>query len=127
MTKTAVSLTPKDIEAYRRSALQGKPKRQEAVKARQSRAWQVAREAAMILKKQFGAQKVMVFGSLLHPALFHRQSDVDLVVWGLVGREYFRAASVLLDIDPSINIDLVAFEDARPGLQEVVLKEGQEL
>lgn len=127
MTKTAVSLTPKDIEAYRRSALQGKPKRQEAVKARQSRAWQVAREAARILKKQFGAQKVMVFGSLVHPALFHRQSDVDLVVWGLVGRDYFRAASVLLDIDPSISIDLVAFEDARPGLQEVVLKEGREL
>jgi len=127
MPKTAVSLTPKDIEAYRRSALQVKPKRQEAVEARRSSAWQVARKAARILKEQFGAQKVMVFGSLLHPALFHRQSDVDLVVWGLVGRDYFRAASVILDIDPSISIDLVAFEDARPGLQKVILQEGREL
>ena len=90
-------------------------------------AWQIAQQAARILREQFGAQKVMVFGSLVHPALFHRQSDVDLVVWGLVGRDYFRAASVLLDIDPSISIDLVAFEDARPGLQEVVLREGREL
>jgi uncharacterized protein len=127
MPKTAVSLTTKEIEAYRHSALQTKPKRQEAVQARQRRAWQIARKAARVLKKQFGAQKVMVFGSLVHPALFHRESDVDLVVWGLIGRDYFRAASVLLDIDPSISIDLVAFEDARPGLQEVVLKEGREL
>ena len=97
------------------------------MEARRSSAWQVARKAARILKEQFGAQKVMVFGSLLHPALFHRQSDVDLVVWGLVGRDYFRAASVILDIDPSISIDLVAFEDARPGLQKVILQEGREL
>jgi predicted nucleotidyltransferase len=96
MPKTAVFLTPKDIAAYRRSALLVKPKQQEAVKARRIRAWRVARKAARILKKQFGAQKVMVFGSLVHPVLFHQQSDVDLVVWGLVGRDYFREASVLL-------------------------------
>lgn len=69
----------------------------------------------------------MVFGSLIHPALFHERSDVDLAVWGLRGREYYRAASVLLDIEPSISIDLIAFEDARSGVQDVILKDGRKL
>jgi len=69
----------------------------------------------------------MVFGSLLHPTLFHDQSDGDLAVWGLSGRAYDQAVSVLLDIEPSINVDLIAFGDARPALQSVILREGQGL
>lgn len=127
MAKTALSLTPKELESYRRAALLIKPKRQEKVKALRLRAWQVARQAAKILKTEFGVEKVMVFGSLVHPALFHEKSDVDLVVWGLHGREYYRAVSILLDIEPSIGIDLIAFEDSRPALQEVILKEGKKI
>lgn len=127
MTRTALSLTPKEIEAYRRAASLAKPKRREGVRARRLRAWRVARKAAKILKSEFGVEKVMVFGSLVHPALFHERSDVDLAVWGLHGREYYRAVSVLLDIEPSISIDLVAYADARPALQEVILKEGRTL
>ena len=127
MTRTALSLTPKEIESYRRAALLVKPKQRENVKARRLRAWQVARKAAKMLKTKFGVEKVMVFGSLVHPALFHERSDVDLAVWGLGGREYYRAVSVLLDIEPSISIDLIAFEDVRPALQQVILKEGRTL
>jgi predicted nucleotidyltransferase len=127
MTKTALSLTSKEIADYRRTALLIKPKKQGTVRTRRTRAWQIARKAARLLKAKFGAEKVMVFGSLIHPTLFHERSDVDLVVWGLTGREYFRAVSVLLDIEPSISVDLIAFEDARPGLQEVILKEGREV
>ena len=69
----------------------------------------------------------MVFGSLVHPVLFHERSDVDLAVWSLSGREYYRAVSVLLDLEPSISIDLIAFEDARRAVQDVILKDGREL
>lgn len=127
MARTALFLTPKELESYRRAALLIKPKRQEKVKALRRRAWQVARQAAKILKTEFGVEQVMVFGSLVHPVLFHEKSDVDLVVWGLTGREYYRAVSILLDIEPSIGIDLIAFEDSRPALQEVILKEGKKI
>jgi predicted nucleotidyltransferase len=127
MARTAVSLTPKELEAYRRAALLVKPKRQEFVQSRRLLAWRLARKAAKTLKAEFGAEKVVVFGSLIHPSLFHERSDVDLAVWGLTGREYYRAVSVLLDIEPTISVDLVAFEDARPALQEVILREGQKL
>ena len=127
MTKTALSLTRKEIAAYRRSAALVKPKKRESVRARRTLAWQVARRAARILRAEFGVKEVTVFGSLLHPALFHDRSDVDLAVWGLTGRAYYRAVSVLLDIEPSISVDLIAFEDARPGLQAAILQEGQKL
>ncbi|MDQ2692887.1 MAG: nucleotidyltransferase domain-containing protein, partial [Chloroflexota bacterium] len=108
-------------------ALLFKPKRRGDLKTRRLRAWRVARKAAKILKTEYGVERVMVFGSLIHPALFHERSDVDLAVWGLAGREFYRAVSVLLDIEPSISIDLVAFEDARRRLQDVIMREGQEL
>jgi uncharacterized protein len=127
MSKTALSLTPKEVAAYRRAAALTKPKRRESIRARRTRAWQVARKAAQILKAEFGAKKVVVFGSLLSPALFHDRSDVDLAVWGLTGRAYYRAVSALLDIEPSVSVDLIAFEDARPALQAVILREGRGL
>lgn len=127
MTKTAPSFTSTEIDAYRRAAALLKPKQREVVKARRTRAWRLARKAARILKTEFGVEKLVVFGSLLHPTLFHERSDVDLAAWGLHGRAYYRAVSVLLDIEPSISVDLIAFEDARPALQAVILKEGREL
>jgi predicted nucleotidyltransferase len=127
MSKTALSLTPKEVAAYRRAAALVKPKKRQSIRARRTRAWQVARRAAQVLKAEFGAKKVVVFGSLLSPALFHDRSDVDLAVWGLTGRAYYRAVSALLDIEPSVSVDLIAFEDARPALQAVILREGRGL
>ena len=127
MAKTALTLTPREIDSYRRAALLVKPKRRGDLKARRLRALGVARKAAKILKPEYGVKRVMVFGSLVQPAMFHEHSDVDLAVWGLSGREFFRAVSVLLDIEPSISIDLIAFEDARRALQDVILKDGKEL
>jgi predicted nucleotidyltransferase len=127
MTKTALSLTPKEIDAYRRSAALVKPKKRESVRARRALAWQVARKAARILRAEFGVKKIMAFGSLLHPTLFHDRSDVDLAVWGLSGRAYYQAVSILLDIEPSISVDLIAFEEARPALQAAILQDGRAL
>ena len=127
MAKTALSLTPKEVAAYRRAVSPVNSKRRGELRARRLRAWRVARKAAKILRTEFGAERVIVFGSLIHSALFHERSDVVLAVWGLPGREYYCAVSVLLDIEPSISIDLIAFEDARHALQEVILKDGREL
>lgn len=127
MARTALSLTSKEIESYRRAALLAKPKRRDDLKTRRLRSWRIARKAAKILKTEFGAEKVVVFGSLVHPVLFHDRSDVDLAVWGLKGREYYRAVSVLLDIEPTVSIDLIAFEDARRPVQDTILKDGRKL
>jgi len=81
----------------------------------------------MILRKQFGVTKAVLFGSITFPSLFHSRSDVDIAVWGLTGGAYYRAVGVLQSLDPEIGVDLIAFEDASPALQEVIRRDGKSL
>ena len=97
------------------------------VEARRVRALALAQAAAQLLKEQFGAQRVALFGSILTPTFFHERSDIDLAVCGLDERLYLRALGRLLDLDPNFEFDLVEFEVAPPRLQASIQKEGQEL
>ena len=120
------ALHPVDLDSYRKALKSRKPTRSLA-SARLKQARKTARRAVSILKKQFGVKKVALFGSVVHPTLFHARSDIDIAAWGLKGREYYRAVGVLQALDPEIGIDLIAYEDASPSLQEVIRNEGKEL
>ena len=89
--------------------------------------YQAPNSFGALLKQQFGAARVVLFGSTLTPAFFHERSDIDLAVWGLDERLYLRALGRLLDLDPAFEFDLVEFEATSPGLQASIEKEGQEL
>ena len=115
------------MDAYQLTAQKRVQKQQEAVVKRQEKAWKLAQTAASLLKEEFGAAQVAIFGSLLQPKLFHRRSDIDLAVWGLDESEYFRAVSRLLSLDPDISFDLVEVEHASSGLREKIESEGQSL
>ncbi|MEN9564557.1 MAG: hypothetical protein RIR73_2801 [Chloroflexota bacterium] len=125
--KTALHLKPTEMDVYRRAASIPKKRLGSELRLRRLRAWRVARKAAKILKTEFDAKKVLAFGSLLYPSLFHAKSDIDLAVWGVDDKKYYRAVSVLLDIDPTISVDLISIEDARPALKKVIEAEGREL
>lgn len=45
-------------------------------------------KAAAALKSRFAVRRVVVFGSLVHPAWFIPDSDVDLAVEGLAPKDY---------------------------------------
>lgn len=121
----ATNLSPTQLEIYRKSAREREAALRAQIESRRQRAWRVAREAAMILKDEFGASRVTLFGSVIYPARFHWRSDIDLAVWDI--KDYFRAVSRLIDIDPEIEIDLVPIEDARPGIIAVIEREGIDL
>lgn len=89
-----------------------------------ARAWQVAREAAAILKERFAARRVVVFGSLVQPGRFTIWSDLDLAAWGIPPDRFFRAVSAMIDLSPHLEIDLVDPEDCSPLIQEAIRKEG---
>ena len=112
------------IERYRQTAHSRKIARQQRLALRQQQAWVTAKRAAQLLKDEFGATRVVAFGSVLHPSLFHTRSDIDLAVWGLNEHEYYRALSHLLSLDPGISVDLIEFEYARPTLQSVIQNNG---
>jgi predicted nucleotidyltransferase len=122
-----LDISPTEMEIYRRTARNRAQIKRARLEDRYTRAWEVARRAAALLKGEHGAEKVMVFGSLIHTRLFHPRSDVDLAVWGLPEKDYYRVVAQLLDLDPEIKVDLVEFEHARSGFQDVILREGEEL
>ena len=120
-------IPPEKMAVYRATARQREQARRAAVEARRVCALALAQTASQLLKQQFGAQRVVLFGSILTPAFFHERSDIDLAVWGLNERLYLRALGRLLDLDPNFEFDLVEFEVAPPRLQASIQKEGQEL
>ena len=126
LSRTVSQLTPAELDFYRK-ALRSRKRVKSLASERLARARKVARKAASILRKQFGIEKVVLFGSAVYPKLFHSRSDVDIAVWDLDDRDYFRAVGTLLGIDSEIGVDLVVFETASPAMQAVILRDGKPL
>lgn len=109
-------ISPEKMAQYQASARRRAEARRQQQLARYQRGRQVAEQAAKQLKETWGADKVVLFGSLLTPEKVHSRSDVDLAVWGLPEADYFKAVAALLDIDPDFSIDLIEAEHASPHL-----------
>ncbi len=90
-------------------------------------AWELARQAARLLKAQFGATRVVVFGSLVHEGCFTSWSDVDIAAWGIAPEDTFRAIGAAMDLGGDIEVNLVDMGACRPSLRVVIEQEGVEL
>jgi len=126
MLRTVNELSPAELDYYR-NALRNLKRVKPPTSARLSRARKVARKAASILRKEFNVEKIVLFGSVVNPKLFHSRSDVDIAVWGLNPKQYFLAQAKLLEIDSEISVDLIDFEFTSPTMQEVILRDGKPL
>jgi predicted nucleotidyltransferase len=86
---------------------------------------QIARECAHRLMRDYDAERVYLFGSLLSDDRVHDRSDIDLAVEGLDGSLYFRALADLWKLLPEgAELDLVPLEQAWPSMLERVKSEG---
>lgn len=85
------------------------------------------REAATVLKTRFDARRVILFGSLAHAAWFTPDSDVDLVVEGLMSDDYWRAWRLVEEIIADRPVDLIEIETAGESLQRAIRRHGVEL
>lgn len=86
-----------------------------------------ARRAAELLKRQFGATRVVLFGSLAHRLWFTRWSDIDLAVWGIAPGEFYRAAGIVAEMNSHFKIDVVDPESCRPSVREEIEEDGIDL
>ena len=129
MAKTALELTPVEWRRYRLSeAVERREKAKDvAVDVRKREAWGIAGTAAQLLRKEFGAQKVVVFGSLAHEKGFGLWSDIDLGAWGIPPEKFYSAVAAATGLSPFFKIDLVDVAECRPTLQKVIEKEGIEV
>ena len=108
-----------------------KAQRLVAMQQRQQIGMAIAKQAAQILKEQFHAKRVVVFGSLLNAETMHEHSDIDIAVWGLADEQMLSAWTTL---DSSIDfqstfpyIDLVPAEKVFPYIQDSIAKAHIEL
>lgn len=116
-----------DLALYRETLKQRQVAEQHQLAQRFERAWEVAVQAARWLKHEYGAERVMVFGSLTHCQWFSSTSDIDLAVWGLLPEAYLVAIARLQDFSPEFKVDLIQMERCRPELRQTILNEGREL
>jgi len=121
------AITQQEMAQYQATARQRATKRRQALLARRLAARQTAEQAAALLKRDYGASRVLLFGSLSRDEPFSLHSDIDLAVWGLDERIYYRVVSRLLDLDPSVSIDLLRAETLSADLLCVIETTGLSL
>jgi predicted nucleotidyltransferase len=102
-------------------------KTSEDIELRKAEAWQVAREAALLLRKKYDAKKILVFGSLASDEAFNAWSDIDLAVLGVTPNLFYSAVATITGLSSNFRIDLIDLEDCRPGIKKIIDQEGIEL
>jgi predicted nucleotidyltransferase len=124
---TQLDLSSEKIAVYRASALRRQQQEKEENGRRREKAWQIARQAAALLREQFKVSRVVVFGSLIRENGFNRWSDVDIAAWGIASEDTFRAIGAVMDLGTEIPVNLVDVNSARPALLTVIEQESVEL
>ncbi|MEO8356185.1 MAG: nucleotidyltransferase domain-containing protein [Chloroflexota bacterium] len=123
MATPVLNLSHGKLAQYRRTAISRQKARAPKVKLRMKKAWKLAKQAAGILRKQYHAERVAVFGSLLHETRFTQWSDVDIAAWGIPAEETFRAIGAVMDLDSSLEINLVDINTCTPSLLKAIEQE----
>lgn len=86
---------------------------------------EIASRVAAMLRAEFGARRVWVFGSVVRP-WFHEGSDLDLAAEGISAERRGAAWDRALELAVTA-VDLVFLEEATPLLRERILSDGEAL
>lgn len=127
MATPVLDLPPEKLIQYRRAATSRLNAHADKIKVRVARAWEIARQVAKMLREQYHATRVVVFGSLVHETRFHEWSDIDIAAWGIPPALTFRAIGAAMDLDPSFEINLVDVNTCPPSLLVSIEQDGKDL
>ncbi len=123
----SLQITAEQLSIYRRTAKRRAQAQSQEMERRRRKAWRGARRAATFLKQEYGATRVVAFGSLAHGAWFHAHSDIDLAVEGLPPGVVWRAWSAIEQLVPGFDVDLIELETATALLRRRIQEQGKEL
>ena len=129
MSMTVLDLPPEALKKYRPldAIKERRAKFSAEISSRRRRAHLVARKAAKLLKTEFGAKEVILFGSLARRVGFTRWSDIDLASRGIPSEIYLKAMDTVLYLSPEFKIDLVELETCSPAMLKSIEEEGKPL
>lgn len=122
-----LKLTPEKLATYRATAQRRREQEKPELARRREQAWAAARQAAQLLREQFKATRIVVFGSLARESGFTRWSDVDIAAWGLAPEDTFRAIGAVMDLEVEIPVNLVDVNTCRPPLLSAIDRDGIDL
>lgn len=129
MARTALELSREEWRIY--SPAKGFQTQKEVagidIESRKRQAMKLAREAAHVLREKFGAEKVVLFGTLAQNEWFSPWSDIDLATWGIVPESFYSAVAFVTGLSSYFKIDLVDIKECRPVLRKVIEEEGIEI
>ncbi len=90
-------------------------------------AWIIAEEAGRILKENYGASKVFVFGSVAKSSAFTHWSDIDLAAWGIPDEKFYAAVGAVTGLTDDFKIDLVDITGCKDLIRNAIETEGIEI
>ena len=94
---------------------------------RKEDAMEIARKASNLLRKEYGATRVVLFGSLAYEEGFTPWSDIDLAVWGIEPESFYSAVALVTGLSPKFKIDLVDIDECKQILRKTIHEEGIEI
>lgn len=124
--RTALDLPILEWKAYRPipAILQRQSATQTQRRRRRKRAMRLARQAAALLRTEFGARGVVLFGSLARPGGFTLWSDIDLAVFGVPADRFYAAVAAITGLSAEFKVDLVDAEVCKASLRESIDRDG---
>jgi len=81
-------------------------------------------QAALILKKNFGATRVFVFGSLLDRTRYTSDSDIDIAVEGISHSDYWKAWRVVDNYLVDQYVDFIDINDLDERFRNNIINQG---
>jgi len=126
MSLTALELTAQDLKQYR--PLEAIRRRKTAARVdlakRRRLANQFASQAAKLLRREFKAEKIYLFGSLSRSDGFTLWSDIDIAVCGILPARFFEAVGAVTGISADFKIDLIDLDACPSAMREIIEKDG---
>jgi predicted nucleotidyltransferase len=124
--RTALDIPPEEWKMYRPipTILQRQSATHSQLERRRKRAMRVARQAASLLRKEFDAKKVVLFGSLAIPKNFTLWSDIDLAVFGVPADRFYAAVAAITGLSAEFKVDLIDAETCKVSLRDAIDRDG---
>lgn len=110
-----------DYQPYIDRLKREKEKERRLREERRFRALHAAKRMSSLLKGDFGAKKIYLFGSSLEEGYFYFHSDIDLGVKGIPPRKFLRACYEVNALDHGFKVDLIELETCDDFLKGRIL------
>lgn len=123
-------LSDEKIKEYAKGLARRKRERKERRRRRRQQAREIARRCAEMLRDEYGAHRVVLFGSAAREDVpFYSNSDIDLAERGVPDEKFLEAYGRCSEkeLSEGFQVQLVPIEDAYDSMKRTINNQGIEL